>query len=62
MAGATSGRSWMTTVPPFDSSSVSRFAGSAAISAGGRIGSAGAATGASLRSDQGSDHKRQRKQ
>ena len=33
-AGATSGRSWTTTLPPLDSSSVQRLAGSAATSAG----------------------------
>ena len=43
MVGRRSGRSWITTVPPFDSSSISWLAGSAATS-GGRpmLGSGGA--------------------
>jgi hypothetical protein len=45
-----SGRSWMTTLPPVDSSSVQRLAGSAATAAGAAIDAVGAAgaTGAGL--------------
>src|SRR5688572_13766390 len=46
-AGAASGRSWMTTVPPFDRTSVSRLAGLAATAGGGRTlaGTAGGVAG-----------------